>query len=86
MQAASFSDWAAFLSLGLGISATVAIPFVGWFDADYLLVEDWQSVRDRVLVEVTNARHMACEARRAAAVAAVALLLRLSAPTAGGTR
>jgi hypothetical protein len=78
----TLSELVAFLSLGISLSATAAIPFVGWVNADYLLVADWQPVRDRLLVEVVRARHTAVEARRAAAVTAAGLLLLLSAPTA----
>lgn len=86
MTAVSLSDWAAAVCAAVSVCSTVVIPFVLWVDADYLLIADWQPVRDRLLVEAVNARHMAREARRVAAVGAVALLLRLSAPTAGGTR
>lgn len=72
---ASLSDWFAFLSLGLAISAAGAIPVVLWVEADYLLVSDWQSLADRVLVEVVRARHTL----RAVPVTAAALLLLLTA-------
>ncbi|MFJ5967944.1 hypothetical protein [Streptomyces sp. NPDC093060] len=80
MHAASLSDWVAFLSLGVGIGALVAIPFVGWVKADYWLVDDWQPVRDRVTNAVANAKYDAREAYRRAAVTAAALLLLLAAP------
>lgn len=80
MTAVSFSGWVAFLSLGLGIGATVAIPFVGWVNADYVLVADWQPVRDRVTNAVANAKYDAREAYRRAAVTAAAFLLLLAAP------
>ena len=73
MTAVSPSDWVAFLSLGLGIGATVAALFVGWVDADYLLVDDWQPVRDRLLVEVANAKYDARTAVRDAAVSVAAI-------------
>ncbi|WP_225825670.1 hypothetical protein [Streptomyces naphthomycinicus] len=82
----TLTDLAAFLSLGAGVSAAVSLPFVLWVDADYLLVENWQAVGDRVLVEVTNLRHATRDARRSAAVTVAALLLLLSAPTAEVTR
>lgn len=86
MSAASLSDWVAAVSIALSVCSTVTIPFLLWVDADYLLVADWQPVRDRLLVEVANARHMAREARRRAAVTAAALLLLLSVPTREVTR
>lgn len=86
MTAASLSDWAAFLSLGISLSAAASIPVLLWADADYLLIEDWQAAGDRVLVEATNLRHAAQDARRAAAVSVAALLLLLSAPTPEATR
>lgn len=78
------SEWAAFLSLGTAIAAAVSIPFWLWVDADYLLIEDWQPLGDRALVETTRARHTVCRARQQAAVTAAGLLLLLSAPTAEG--
>lgn len=88
MNAVSLSDWFAFLSLGLSISAAGAIPVVLWVDADYLLVSDWRAVGDRVLVEVVRVRHIVCDARRAASSVVTALLLLplLSSPTAEVTR
>ena len=75
MSAASLSDWAAFLSLGLSLSATASIPFVLWVDADYLLLPDWRVVGDRLLVETARARHTI----RTAPVSAAALLMLLTA-------
>ncbi|MFF7130046.1 hypothetical protein [Streptomyces sp. NPDC008240] len=86
MTPASFSDWAAAVSIALSVCSAVTIPFVLWVDADYLLVADWQPVRDRVLVEVTNARHTVRDIQRRLAVTAAALLLLLSAPTAEVSR
>jgi len=82
----SLTDWAAFLSLGTAIGAAVSIPFWLWVDADYLLIEDWQPLRDRALVETTRARQTARHARQQAAVTTAGLLLLLSAPTAEVTR
>ncbi|MFF7130326.1 hypothetical protein [Streptomyces sp. NPDC008240] len=82
----SLSDWAAAFCAALSVCSAVTIPFVLWVDADYLLVADWEPVRDRVLVEVTNARHAAHDIQRRLAVTAAALLLLLSAPTAEVTR
>lgn len=86
MTAVSLSDWVAFLSLGTAISATAAIPFLAWVDADYLFLPDWQPVADRLLVEATRAHHAAQDARRRAAVTVAGLLLLLSAPTVEVTR
>ncbi|MEV6833566.1 hypothetical protein AB0N17_03385 [Streptomyces sp. NPDC051133] len=74
MAAVSLAGWAAFLSLGLSISAAGAIPVLLWVDADYLLVADWQAVGDRVLVEIVRASHTV----RAVPVTAAALLMLLS--------
>lgn len=79
--ATSLADWFAFLSLGLSLSAAGAVPVVLWVDADYLLVDDWQAVGDRLLVEIVRARQAARDARRRAAVTVAGLLLLLSAPT-----
>lgn len=86
MTAASLCDWAECLSLGVSLSAAASIPLLLWVDADYLLVKDWQAVGDRVLVEATNLRHTAQDARRTAGLTVAALLLLLSAPTAEVTR
>lgn len=80
MHTASSSDWAAAVSAAVAVCSATAIPFLLWVDADYLLVKDWQALGDRVLVEVTNARHALLDARRTAAVTAAALALILSAP------
>lgn len=86
MTAVSLSDWAAAFCAALSVCSTVVIPFLLWVDADYLLVADWQPVRDRLLVETVRARHTTHEARRRAAVTVAALLLLLSAPTREVTR
>lgn len=82
----SVSDLLAFLSLGTGIAATFAVPFLLWVNADYLLVADWQVVGDRLLVESRRAVDAACVARRRAALSTAALLLLLSTPTTEVTR
>jgi hypothetical protein len=86
VTAASPADWAACLSLGAAVSAAAAVPVLLWVDADYVLVPDWRVLGDRLLVEVTNVRHAARDARRAAAVTGAGLLLLLSAPTVEVTR
>jgi hypothetical protein len=86
MSAVSSSDWLAFLSLGLAVSAAGAIPVVAWVDADYLFVSDWQAVGDRLSVEIVRARLTAGDARRDAAVTVAAFLLLLSAPSVEVTR
>lgn len=62
MTAASFSDWAAAFCAALSVCSATTIPFVAWVDADYLLVEDWQPVRDRLLVEVAEVKFEARDA------------------------
>lgn len=75
MASVSLSDWFAFLSLGLSISAAGAVPVVLWVDADYLLVSDWRAVGDRLLVESRRA----IDTVRAVPVTAAALLMLLTA-------
>ncbi|MEU6597925.1 hypothetical protein [Streptomyces flaveolus] len=75
MTVASLTDWAAFLSLGVSLSAAASIPFLLWVDADYLLVADWQALSDRVLVETTRAK----DTVRAVPVTAAVLLMLLNA-------
>lgn len=82
MSAAGLSDWAAFLSLSVALSAAAAIPFVGWVDADYLFVADWQVVGDRLLVEVVRAKGTV----RTVPVTATALLMLLSPAALEGAR
>lgn len=80
MTGHTWSEWAAVLSLAVSLSAGIAMPFLLWVDADYLLVADWQAVRDRVLVEVTNARLSVRDA--AISLAALHMLLSPAAPEA----
>lgn len=90
MHTHSPAEWVAFLSLGLSISSAVSIPFWLFVDADLAdfdprprLAHAIESGRfDRLLIAVTNARHVA---RCATAEALLVLLLLLNAPE-GATR
>ncbi|MFE9448372.1 hypothetical protein [Streptomyces sp. NPDC006739] len=73
MAAASLSDWAAFLFLGLSISAAGAVPVVAWVDADYLLVADWTPLTDPVLVETARLRDALRDVGRDAAALVILL-------------